>query len=418
MRVIPWHNGWTGGQYSVFRAVFGLYLLVHFVHLLPWAPELFSDRGVLPDASASPLAYLFPNVLAWYDPPWFAIALLALAAALSVLLAVGWRDRAAAAGLWYVWACLIGRNPLIMNPGLPYVGWMLLAHAFLPPAPHGSLAARGRVDPGGGWRMTPAIFAIAWLLMAAGYTYSGLTKLASPSWVDGTALAKVLDNPLARPGVVRDLLLAMPPAVLRAGSYAALAFEIAFLPLILVPRLRPWVWAAMLAMHLSLILVIDFADLSLGMVMLHFFTFNPAWVPPKCKAATEAIYYDGHCGLCHRWVRFVVAEDTTGHAFVFAPLEGETMRQAVPEAQRRALPDSVVVQTAHGRLLARSAAVRHILARLGGLWRVASWLLAATPTVLLNAGYDAVARVRHRLFAAPADACPLLPPELRVRFRA
>src|SRR5207245_3602172 len=54
-------NGWTGGQYSLFRAVFGLYLFVHFVELVPWGAELFSNRGVLPHAAASPLIHLFPN---------------------------------------------------------------------------------------------------------------------------------------------------------------------------------------------------------------------------------------------------------------------------------------------------------------------------------------------------------------------
>ena len=41
-------NGWTGGQYSRFRLVLGLYLCVHFVHLVPWGAELFSRAGVLP----------------------------------------------------------------------------------------------------------------------------------------------------------------------------------------------------------------------------------------------------------------------------------------------------------------------------------------------------------------------------------
>ena len=41
--------------------------------------------------------------------------------------------------------------------------------------------------------------------MAVGYTFSGVTKLPSPSWRDGTALARILDNPLARPGPLRDL---------------------------------------------------------------------------------------------------------------------------------------------------------------------------------------------------------------------
>ena len=171
--------------------------------------------------------------------------------------------------------------PLIGNPGLPYVGWLLLAHACLPPAPYGSWAARGRPDPGNGWRMPGGIFLVAWILMALGYTYSGVTKLVSPSWVDGTALARVLDNPLARPGLVRDALLALPEGVLRLATWGALLAELSFAPLALVPRLRPWLWGLLLLMHLGLIVVIDFADLSLGMVLLHLFTFDPAWLPPR-----------------------------------------------------------------------------------------------------------------------------------------
>jgi predicted DCC family thiol-disulfide oxidoreductase YuxK len=30
--------------------------------------------------------------------------------------------------------------------------------------------------------------------------------------------------------------------------------------------------------------------------------------------------------------------------------------------------------------------------------------------------YDWVARIRYRLFARPADVCPVMPPELRRRF--
>ncbi|MGH7213559.1 MAG: hypothetical protein ACREIT_02165 [Tepidisphaeraceae bacterium] len=38
-------------------------------------------------------------------------------------------------------------------------------------------------------------------------------------------------------------------------------------------------------MHLGLMVLIDFADLSLGMVMLHAFTFNPAWVKRRCGSS-------------------------------------------------------------------------------------------------------------------------------------
>src|SRR2546426_853835 len=86
-------------------------------------------------------------------------------------------------------------------------------------------------------------------------------------------------------------------------------------PPALVARLRPWLWTLMLGLHFTLIVLIDFADLSLGMVMVHLFTFDPAWVKVRPITATELLFYDGHCGLCHRAVRFVLAEDVGGKTF-------------------------------------------------------------------------------------------------------
>jgi predicted DCC family thiol-disulfide oxidoreductase YuxK len=409
-------NGWTGGQYSLFRAIFGCYLGVHWAALAPWAAELFSNQGVLPDSSASPLIHLFPNVLALYDGPAFVTALLVTAAGLSVLFALGWHDRPAALGIWYIAACLFGRNPLIANPGLPYVGWLLLAHVFLPPAPYGSLAARGRPDPGCGWRMPGSIFAVAWILLALGYSYSGYTKLVSPSWVDGTALERVLNNPLARPGPVRDLVLSFPAWLLKLGTWAGLGLELSFAPLALFRRARPIVWGLLLLMHLSLIVLIDFADLSFGMVMIHFFTFDPAWIRPLASSKPETIFYDGGCGLCHRWVRFVLAEDRTGQAFRFAPLQGDAFQNSLNEKDRANLPDSVVVLRDDGRLLMRSRAIFYILRRLGGLWRLLAAPVAILPAGLMDGAYDAVARIRHRLFPKPGDLCPVIPADLRKRF--
>ena len=115
------NKAWTGGQYSLFRVLFGGYLLQHFLSLLPWGVELFSNRGALSHASSSPLIHLFPNLLAICDEPGFVTALLLLCSLLSVLFAVGFWDRTAAFLLWYLCACLLGRNPLISNPGLPFI---------------------------------------------------------------------------------------------------------------------------------------------------------------------------------------------------------------------------------------------------------------------------------------------------------
>jgi predicted DCC family thiol-disulfide oxidoreductase YuxK len=409
-------NGWTGGQYSVFRAVFGLHLLVHFVQLAPWAAELFSNQGILADGRGSPLLHFFPNILAVWDGPTFVTIVVITAAALSVLFAVGWCDRIAAILLWYIWACLHGRMPLIANPGLPYIGWLLLAHACLPSAPYGSLAARARVDPGGGWRMPDGIFLVAWILLALGYSYSGLTKLASPSWLDGTAMERVLQNPLARPGWLRGLLLTLPPSMMRVMTWGALAAETSFAPLALMRSTRPWIWLVLLLMHFGLIMVVDFTDLSLGMIMIHFFTFDPAWIPAKPPVGTDVLFYDGSCGLCHRAVRFILAEDRSGTAFRFAPLGGETFAATIPQTEAAKLPDSLVVATTDGQVLIRARAVRNIASKLGGIWRLIAAASLLIPTSVLDAGYDVIARIRYRLFARPKDACPVLPTGLRGRF--
>ncbi len=129
----------------------------------------------------------------------------------------------------------------------------------------------------------------------------------------------------------------------------------------------------------------------------------------------ERIFYDGDCGVCHWAVRFVAKRDPQGTAFRFAPLGGEVFKAQVPEAQRRQLPDSMVVRTADGEILAQSVAVVHILRRLGGPWRFLGRILSWLPRSLRDAAYGGVAAIRHRLAANPQGACPLPSPELRSR---
>lgn len=376
---------------------------------------MFSNVGALSQSTLSPLARLFPNVLVLFDAPWQVAALLGAAAAASLLFAIGLLDRSAAIFLWYVWACLLGRNPLISNPGLPYVGWLLLAHALLPPSPYGSWGARGRSDPGGGWFMPQPIWRAAWILMALGYSYSGFTKLGSRSWVDGTAIHYVLENPLARPGILRDLLVSLPDPLLRLATWSMLGLELLFLPLALFRRARPLLWSALLAMHLVLMVLIDFTDLSLGMIILHLFTFNPAWLKPRPARRPELLFYDGGCGLCHRAVRFALAEDRSA-GLRFAPLQGEAFHHAVPPERRGLLPDSLILQTEEGALLSRSEAVVRMLLRFGGVWRILGRLLRVVPVATRDAVYDLVARLRHRLFARPTEVCPVIPERVRDRF--
>mgnify|MGYP003631368400 FL=1 len=409
---------WTGGQYSLFRGLLGAYLCVHFLVLIPWGAEVFSSAGVLPDGALSPLFGIFPNLFHVADTPAFVSGALIVAVGLSIALAIGWRDRVAAVLLWWIWASLFGRNPLISNPSLPYVGLLLLLHAGTPRSPFGAWSMRGRLDPGGGWHLPRDLHRVAWILMSVGYTYSGIAKWSSPSWRDGTALERVLNNPLARPNVLREWLLQTPDSLLRCATWGALGFEVLFVVFAAISRLRPWAWAAMLGMHVGLVFLIDFADLSFGMILLHLFTFDPGWVKPRRGTEPAIVFFDGECGLCHRTVRWLLAEDTDGASFRFAPLQGDTIASRLTPERIATLPDSIVLLRPGGELADRSDAVLLILSGLGGLWRLLGSGLRLVPRPLRNLGYDAVARVRKKVFQKPSGLCPMLPPELGARFLA
>ena len=128
------------------------------------------------------------------------------------------------------------------------------------------------------------------------------------------------------------------------------------------------------------------------------------------------LFYDGHCGLCHNAVRFVLKHDKSGNAFRFASLQGSTFEEQIPAARRAGLPDSIVVLTREGAILVRSDAAVHILQRLGGIWKTLGGIASAIPRALRDGGYDLIARIRYRVFGRRDDICPVAPPELRARF--
>ncbi len=130
----------------------------------------------------------------------------------------------------------------------------------------------------------------------------------------------------------------------------------------------------------------------------------------------ERIFYDGHCGLCHGAVRFVIARDPEGLRFRYAPLQGTTIEKLVPADRRAALPDSIVVLTDDERLLIRSDAFIHVLRRLGGFWRVIGAIIAIIPRPIRDGVYNFIARVRYRIFGRRPEVCPVTSPELRARF--
>lgn len=259
--------------FAVFRMIFGAYLVIHFAMLLPYASELFGSAGLIGDPALNPVAGLFPNPLNFALSSLVLTGLFASLVALSFCFAIGLFRPGISVVLWFAWTALFHRNNLIGNPSIPYIGLLLTLCAIVPTGEPLSFGKRCA-----DWQIPVWIPRCAWFLLAAGYTFSGVTKLHSPSWIDGSAMRFLLENPLARPGFVRDHMLALPAGMLSVLTWLTLAAELLFLPLAYCRKTRPWIWLVLVLLHLGIISAVDFADLSFGMLMIHVFTFDPHWI--------------------------------------------------------------------------------------------------------------------------------------------
>jgi predicted DCC family thiol-disulfide oxidoreductase YuxK len=124
------------------------------------------------------------------------------------------------------------------------------------------------------------------------------------------------------------------------------------------------------------------------------------------------IFFDGVCGICNRFVDFVIARDRAA-LFRFAPLQGETARERLPEADLRDLNTMVLWE--EQEVFRKSTAAARILIRLGGVWRVMGTALRLVPRPLRDAGYSLVARYRYRIFGKK-ETCRIPTPAERARF--
>ena len=118
------------------------------------------------------------------------------------------------------------------------------------------------------------------------------------------------------------------------------------------------------------------------------------------------VFFDGECGMCNRFVDFLMARDTRG-VLKYAPLQGKTAETLLAEEFRGL--DTVVYRDEE-RILPRSTAVAATLADLSGVWTVASWALWLIPKPIRDLGYRIVAANRFRLFGK-RQGCRLPTPE-------
>lgn len=130
------------------------------------------------------------------------------------------------------------------------------------------------------------------------------------------------------------------------------------------------------------------------------------------------LLYDGTCGFCAESVQLVLRHDRR-RTLRFASLQGAFGADVRARHPALAGADSVawLEPASPGRaerVLLRSDAALRVAGYLGGWFHLAR-LAAILPRPLRDAGYDLVARHRHRL-SGDGPSCLLPAPDARARF--
>ena len=131
------------------------------------------------------------------------------------------------------------------------------------------------------------------------------------------------------------------------------------------------------------------------------------------------ILYDGVCGLCNRFVQFVLKRDR-GDEFRFAAIQSVFARRILE--RHRINPDAVdtvyVVldcDQPSEQLTSRSNAVAAVCARLGGIWGLGAKFMYIFPGPVRDWAYGVIAGHRYRWFGK-YESCPLPKSEDRHKF--
>lgn len=130
------------------------------------------------------------------------------------------------------------------------------------------------------------------------------------------------------------------------------------------------------------------------------------------------VLYDGVCGLCNRFVQFLLRHDKHDR-FRFAPLQSEFAASLLKKYGINAANlDSVSVVADYGlateKAFTKSDAVLRATWELGGKWRTGE-IGRLLPRAVRDWLYDRVARNRYQMFGKH-ETCPIPLPEQREKF--
>jgi hypothetical protein len=155
-------------------------------------------------------------------------------------------------------------SPWNLNVISGYMGWILIANLFIPEG-EGHLFST-RTSSNSKWIFPVEIQYAIIVVLGFSFLFSGVTKLLSPFWLSGEALAILSEN--VRFNRSLGLSEFMHSQFGTAITYLTIVIEILFLPLYLYHKTRRLSWWLIFILFLGIVLLMRIYTVSLGLLII------------------------------------------------------------------------------------------------------------------------------------------------------
>ena len=258
------------------RMAFGVLAVLWTISLLPVLNDLLGPNGVVPTQPQMP--YMWGIFEVWASSPALLLGWAVLLVA-SIALTVGWHSRLAAVLVFILILSFQRRDPWVFNAGDVVVRIEALFLALSPCGAALSLDRRRKAGSFWSAESRPVwpvrLFQVQ---MSIIYLAAVQTKLSGETWLQGTAVSYVLRLDDMQRWPAPDWFTTNS-LIVNLVTWGALAIEFALAVLIWKRRLRPWVLASGVVLHLIIDIHIQIGIFSYAMLVLYL-----AWLSPETVA--------------------------------------------------------------------------------------------------------------------------------------
>ena len=315
---------------------------------------------------------------------------------------------AASLSLWYILACFVRISPLTGNIGTQTVLMILVFSAFVAIPKKRTDVDQEHIK--NNVYTNKLLYFGLWFTFIIYYFYSGYTKIITYAWQSGQALVHFELNPLMRGGLISEMYSKIPVQVEYFLTYFVAIGELLTPLAFISSSFRKIVWCIVLVIQLGLLICMNLSDIQMIMIIFSFIVFDPAWIPSDKKyQSVVTLYYDGHCALCHHFIKHVINIDHQDR-ITFKEIAGSSYQKKGEDFESFVVVyDNKVLQKVDALILVYRVS--------GGLFRIVAFFINLVPKQISNYAYDYIAKNRYTIFGQVANICPVVDKTLAKKFK-